>query len=182
MEPVEDPVVPRAFAFAAEAHGAIDHRRKYSGEPYIEHPAEVMEIVRTVPHTPAMLAAALLHDAIEDTPTTYADILGAFGEEIATLVLELTDQCLEGNRATRKAAEARRLAGISSAAQTVKLADIISNARSIVSHDPDFGKVYCREMAALLSQMTGGDSELRGQALAAIELPQTSEAHRAAQT
>ena len=98
-------LVSKALAFAAEAHGSIGQVRKYSGEPYINHPIEVMGIVQTAAHhSEVMLAAALLHDTIEDTPVTRDDVERAFGTEVATMVMELTDQCHEGNRAARKAA------------------------------------------------------------------------------
>src|SRR3546814_17882649 len=66
MSSTQSPLVSKALAYAAAAHGSIDHVRKYTGEPYIQHPIEVMEIVSSVPHTEYMLAAALLHDTIED--------------------------------------------------------------------------------------------------------------------
>ncbi|WP_248006370.1 MULTISPECIES: HD domain-containing protein [Sphingomonadaceae] len=164
MTDVRSDLVTRALAFATRAHGAIDHRRKYTHKPYIEHPIEVMQIVQGVSHTDEMLAAALLHDTIEDTAVTRGDIEEQFGASVAALVMELTDQCHEGNRATRKAAEAERLATISSAAQTVKLADLISNTRSIVSNDPVFAEVYLREKALILSKMRMGDPELYAKA------------------
>ena len=58
-------IVEKAIKYATEAHG--DQKRKYTGEPYITHPIAVMEIVKTVAHTKEMLAAAVLHDVIEDT-------------------------------------------------------------------------------------------------------------------
>lgn len=153
-------MVARALAFAANAHGTIGQRRKYTNEPYIEHPVEVMQIVESVAHTEEMLVAALLHDTIEDTPVTREDIAAQFGADVAALVMELTDQCHEGNRATRKAAEAERLAQISPAAQTIKLADLISNTRSIIAHDPDFSRIYLREKVHVLSRMRAGDPGL----------------------
>lgn len=169
MEYVQSPLVSKALAFAAAAHGSINHVRKYTGEPYIQHPLEVMEIVSGVPHTDEMLAAALLHDTIEDTPTTREDIELEFGHKVAVLVMELTDQCHEGNRATRKAAEAARLATISPDAQTVKLADFISNTRSIVQHDPGFAKIYLREKSQVLAVMRSGDASLFEQAVCLLE-------------
>ncbi len=167
--PDQSPLVARALAFAAEAHGSIGQTRKYTGEPYINHPIEVMEIVRGVEHTDEMLAAALLHDTIEDTPVTRDDIAREFGEAVAVLVMELTDQCHEGNRTTRKAAEAARLATISPEGQTVKLADLISNSRSIVERDPGFAKVYLREKVKVLAGMTAGSPILYQQACEQIE-------------
>lgn len=144
--------------------------RKYTGEAYINHPIEVMEIVRTAAHhTDVMLAAALLHDTIEDTAVTRGDIEREFGTSVADMVMELTDQCTEGNRATRKEAEAARLGTISADAQTVKLADFISNGASIVEHDPGFAKVYLREKAQTLAVMTAGDPELYARAVAQLD-------------
>lgn len=60
----------RAKEFATRYHASIDQRRKYTNEPYISHPAAVVELVRSVPHTEAMLCAAWLHDVVEDTPCT----------------------------------------------------------------------------------------------------------------
>ena len=62
----------KAIEFATKAHeGQV---RKYTGEPYIVHPLEVAEIVKTVEHTEEMLMAAVLHDTVEDTDTTIEDI------------------------------------------------------------------------------------------------------------
>src|SRR3546814_10065938 len=106
-----------------------------------------------------MLAAALLHDTIEDTSVTQEDINREFGPTIAKLVMELTDQCHEGNRAARKSAEAVRLSSVSRDAQTIKLADFISNTRSILRHDPGFAKVYLKEKAQVLAVMTSRSEE-----------------------
>jgi (p)ppGpp synthase/HD superfamily hydrolase len=169
MNSARSPLVSKALAFATEVHGNINHVRKYVGEPYIYHPIEVMQIVSGVPHTVEMLAAALLHDTIEDTPVTREDIDREFGQKVAALVMELTDQCHEGNRATRKAAEAKRLGTISPDAQTVKLADFISNTRSILQYDPAFAMVYLREKSQVLAVMTSGDTSLYQQAINLIE-------------
>ena len=79
-------LVEKALQFASEAHGSIGQKRKYTGEDYIVHPIEVMEIVKSVPHTQEMLAAALLHDTVEDTPATFEDIEREFGHEVCILV------------------------------------------------------------------------------------------------
>jgi (p)ppGpp synthase/HD superfamily hydrolase len=166
---MQSPLVSQALAYASKAHGSINHVRKYTDEPYINHTIEVMEIVSQVPHTAEMLAAALLHDTIEDTCVTQQDIEREFGPSVAKLVMELTDQCHEGNRAARKSAEAARLAKVSCEAQTIKLADLISNTRSIVHHDPGFAKVYLREKAQLLAVMASGDKALHKLAVSLTE-------------
>ena len=160
MNSVNSPLISRALAYATAAHGRMNQVRKYTGEPYINHVIEVMEIVSSVPHSDEMLAAALLHDTIEDTSVTRENIEQEFGASVAKLVMELTDECHEGNRAARKSAEAVRLATISQEAQTIKLADFISNTNSIVRHDPGFAKVYLREKAQTLAVMSLGDATL----------------------
>tara|TARA_B100000795_G_C22776030_1_gene430062 strand:+ start:866 stop:1366 length:501 start_codon:yes stop_codon:yes gene_type:complete len=154
-------IVEKAEIFAVKAHGP--QKRKYTGDPYIVHPIEVAEIVRTVSHTNVMLAAALMHDVIEDTEATYDDVLSNFGAEVADLVLELTDVSKpeDGNRALRKALDRAHLAGASADAQTVKLADIISNSKDIMVNDPKFGKVYNSEMKMLLEVLDKGDATLK---------------------
>src|SRR5688572_2066454 len=94
----------RARGFAERAHAAIGQRRKYTGEPYIVHPIAVAELVRSVPHTPEMIAAALLHDVVEDTPVTLAQIEAEFGPVVADLVDWLTDvsRPADGKRQVRK--------------------------------------------------------------------------------
>ncbi|WP_210204403.1 HD domain-containing protein [Devosia submarina] len=155
-------VEQRALAFASEAHGSIDQRRKYTGEPYIVHPVAVAEIVRSVPHTDAMIAAALLHDVVEDTPVTIEDIRAEFGKDIAELVDWLTDVSRpgDGNRRKRKHLDLLHTAKAPAAAKTIKLADLIDNTRTISAHDPSFWPVYRREMEDLLKVLIEGDASL----------------------
>jgi (p)ppGpp synthase/HD superfamily hydrolase len=149
----------RAKQFATQAHANIDQRRKFTGEPYIVHPAAVVEIVRSVDHTEAMLAAAWLHDTVEDTPVTLEDIKREFGAEVAELVEMLTDvnRPEDGNRAVRKEIDRQHTARASRAAKTIKLADLIDNSRSILAHDHNFARVYLREKGRLLEVLTEGD-------------------------
>ena len=159
-------LVERARVFATAAHAACGQLRKYTYEPYIVHPAEVVSIVSTVPHTEAMLAAAWLHDVVEDTGVTLETVRAEFGEEVADLVGWLTDVSRpeQGNRATRKAIDRAHTAMAPAQAQTVKLADLISNTRSIMEHDETFAKTYLAEKKLLLEVMTKGDPELMARA------------------
>jgi (p)ppGpp synthase/HD superfamily hydrolase len=152
----------RAREFATNAHGAINQRRKYSGEPYINHPMAVADIVRGRPHTPEMLAAAWLHDVVEDTPTSLDDIKAAFGDLVASLVDDLTDVSRphDGNRRIRKAIDRDHTAKASPAAKTIKLADLIDNTRSIVVDDPHFARVFIRELRLLIEVLREGDAVL----------------------
>ncbi len=160
-------VVRKAQVYAMAAHAAVGQRRKYTNEPYIVHPAEVAKIVAGVPGaTPDMVAAAWLHDVVEDTGCTFTDIHMAFGIDIATLVGWLTDVSKpdDGNRAHRKAVDRAHSAEAPAEAQTIKLADLISNSRSIVQHDPAFAKTYLEEKRMLLEVMTKGDPTLMAEA------------------
>lgn len=155
-------IVERARVFATAAHAAVGQLRKYTFEPYIVHPAEVASIVSTVPHTEAMLAAAWLHDTVEDTGVTIEVIRAEFGTEVAELVGWLTDVSRPeaGNRAHRKALDRAHTASSPADAQTVKLADLIANTRSIMAHDESFAKIYLEEKRLLLAVMNKGDATL----------------------
>jgi (p)ppGpp synthase/HD superfamily hydrolase len=159
-------MVERARVFATAAHAAVGQTRKYTFEPYIVHPAEVAKIVRDAGGTEAMIAAAWLHDTVEDTGVTIEVIRGEFGVEVAELVGWLTDVSRpeHGNRAHRKALDRAHSAMAPAEAQTVKLADLIANTRSIMSHDAAFAKTYLEEKRLLLEVMTKGDPTLMAEA------------------
>lgn len=156
----------KALLFADVAHRAVGQKRKYTGEPYINHCIEVAELVMTVPHTMAMLQAALLHDTVEDTQITVDDLTRHFGFEVANLVYHLTHKSKkeDGNRAMRKAIDRDFLARSPAEVQTIKYADLISNLKDIAAHDKDFAKVYLAEKQDLLRVMNRGDRELFGKA------------------
>ena len=162
--------VKKALKFATDAHGSINHKRKYTGEDYIVHPIEVMTIVAAVPHTEEMLMAALLHDTVEDTPVTNEDIYAEFGAEVATLVGWLTDVSKpeDGKRVVRKGIDRQHTAEAPAEAQTVKLADLLSNTKSILEHDLNFAAVYVEEKAELLKVLTKGDATLLARAHAEV--------------
>jgi hypothetical protein len=109
-----------------------------------------------------MIAAAWLHDIVEDTPATFDDIEREFGEDVMLLVKELTDVSKpgDGNRATRKAIDRHHLSKSYARAKTIKLADIIDNCADICRHDPKFGRVYLAEVQSLLEVLHGGDPAL----------------------
>lgn len=155
-------LVERARIFSYAAHAAVGQKRKYSGRAYIEHPESVFKIVKTVPHTEEMLAAAWLHDVVEDTHIDHDDIYRIFGPTVKKLVWYLTDisKPEDGNRATRKAIDRQHLAEATPEAQTIKLADLIDNTHSIVENDPNFAVVYLREKRLLLEVMDKGDPTL----------------------
>ena len=152
-------LINKALIFATEAHASVNQVRKYTGEPYITHPIEVMMIVREHGGTEEMQVAALLHDVVEDTPVTLNDVEREFGMVVATIVDGMTGN-ETGNRSQRKAAACDRLGAASAEVQTIKLADLISNTRTIVARDPKFAKVYLQEKAALLKFLSKGSADL----------------------
>ena len=140
--------------FATEAHKG--QTRKYTGDDYIVHPMAVAEMVRKHGGSKVQVAAALLHDTVEDTSVTNVDIAHLYGAPVARLVYWLTDSSRpsDGNRAIRKGIDADRLANAPAEAQFVKLADMIDNADSIFRFDPAFAKQFVKEMAHLVEKMT----------------------------
>ena len=160
-------LVERARTFATAAHAAVKHLRKYTNEAYSVHPAAVAKLVEQVPHTDEMVAAAFLHDVVEDTGVTIELVRAEFGEEVADLVGWLTDlsRPTDGNRETRKAIDRAHSAKAPAAAQTIKLADVIDNSATIEAHDPDFARVFRHEKRRLLEVMTAGDPTLMKRAL-----------------
>ena len=152
-----------ALEFARQAHEG--QLRKYTAEPYIEHPIRVAATVRKVEHTPEMICAAYLHDVVEDTPVSSEDIQRKFGRKIAFLVEELTDEYMKENyphlnRKKRKRLEVARQATMSKEAKTIKLADVIDNTADILKNDPDFAQKYIPEMEALVEVLKEGDFRL----------------------
>ena len=151
-----------AMVFAREVHAT--QVRKYTGNPYTDHLAEVAGIVSTVAdevmERPAvMIATAWLHDCIEDQDITPAEVARRFGPEVQAGVLALSDLAI-GNRAERKAASRKRLAAAPWWVQTIKVADLISNTSSIVQHDPKFAAVYLEEKRLLLDVLVNADQRL----------------------
>lgn len=155
--------IQRAQAFCIAAHAAVGQLRKYTHEPYHIHPLEVSLMVSGTPGcTEEMIVAALLHDVVEDTQVTSDLIARQFGTVVAAYVEQLTDvsKTEDGNRAARKAIDLAHTAKASPQAKTIKLADLISNSRSIVERDPEFAKVYLAEKRALLEVLKEGDETL----------------------
>ena len=148
--------IQHATVFATQAHSG--QKRKYTGDDYIVHPIAVAKLVAENGGDENQIMAALLHDTIEDCDVTYTQLKDLFGEDVATLVHELTDvfttdAYTDTNRAARKSMEAARLALVSNRAKLIKLCDMIDNTSTIVEHDPGFAKVYLGEKLALYSAM-----------------------------
>jgi (p)ppGpp synthase/HD superfamily hydrolase len=161
------PLELKALNFATDAHrGQV---RKYTGEPYIEHPIAVVALLRTINADEITIAAAYLHDVVEDTNISIDAIRSNFGPVISDIVSSLTDiGSSAGNRATRKRIDRERLEASGPRAQTIKLADLIDNTSSIEEHDPKFAKVYMAEKRMLLKSLSSSNAVLWRRAQAQI--------------
>ena len=127
-------LLDKAILFAVKAHHNTERRGK--GFPYIVHPMEAVEIVATITPDQELLAAAALHDTIEDTDVTVEDIRREFGDRVAELVHAESDQFTEGvseedSWHDRKQAAIDRLAAAPYDAKIVALGDKLSNMRAI---------------------------------------------------
>lgn len=113
-----------------------------------------------------MVAAALLHDVVEDTQATAEEVERIFGADVASLVGWLTDVSRpeDGNREHRKTLDREHIAMAPHEAKTVKLADIISNIATIVEHGRGFARHYLKEKHALLEVLSEGHPSLLAQA------------------
>ena len=132
--PLDTELLDRAIIFAVKAHAGTERRGK--GFPYIVHPMEAMEIVSTMTANQELLAAAALHDTVEDTDVTVEQLRSEFGDRIADLVDVESDVMDEGvseedSWRARKEAGIRRLALAGRDAKIVALGDKLSNMRAI---------------------------------------------------
>jgi guanosine-3',5'-bis(diphosphate) 3'-pyrophosphohydrolase len=126
----------KALAFAAHKHR--DQRRKdIEASPYINHPIGIANVLANEGgiSNAVVLCAGVLHDTIEDTQTTRDELQMEFGEEIAAVVAEVTDD-KSLPKAERKRLQIEHAAHISEHARLVKLADKICNLRDIVTSPP----------------------------------------------
>ena len=129
-------LVLRAAEFAADRHRS-QRRKDVEASPYINHPLTVAAILAEEGDVTdaTVLAAALLHDTVEDTQTSIAEVEQLFGREVASIVAEVTDdKSLE--KAERKRLQVERAHSKSEGAKLVKLADKIANLRDIAACPP----------------------------------------------
>ena len=137
-KPADEPLLlfARALDFAARKH--VHQRRKgESAEPYINHLAEVARLLAAAPENrnAAVTVAGLLHDTLEDTETSYDELAAEFGEEIASLVREVTDDKALPKEARKKHQE-EHARHASDGAKMIKIADKTSNLHSILNSPP----------------------------------------------
>ena len=129
-------ILLKATEFAAHKHR--DQRRKDAeASPHINHPIALACLLRNEGGItdPVILAAAMLHDTLEDTETSYEELRGQFGDEIADIVVEVTDTKWLSKEA-RKQLQISKAAHSSVRARAVKIADKICNVRDIFASPP----------------------------------------------
>lgn len=169
--------VDRAIKFAVDAHHNTERRGK--GFPYVIHVLEAMEIVASMTNDPELLAAAALHDTVEDTDVTIEQIRAEFGDRVAALVNAESDEIVAGVSETdswrdRKQAAINRLGNASHDAKIVALGDKLSNMRAIrrdyaaqgdglwnLFHAPNGAsdhEWHYRGLASALSDLAGTDA------------------------
>lgn len=141
--PLDTELLDRAIVFAVKAHSGTERRGK--GFPYIVHPMEAVAIVATMTSDQELLAAAALHDTIEDTEVTVEDLRAEFGERIASLVASESDSIHEGiseeeSWHRRKKEGIDRLRSASREVKIVALGDKLSNMRAIARDYAELGE------------------------------------------
>jgi guanosine-3',5'-bis(diphosphate) 3'-pyrophosphohydrolase len=126
----------RALAFAAHKHRG-QRRKDVEASPYINHPIALASVLCNEAHVTDIdvICGALLHDTVEDTETTGAELVAEFGADIAAIVMDVTDDKTLG-KAERKERQVEHAAHIRDEAKLVKLADKISNLRDMNQAPP----------------------------------------------
>jgi (p)ppGpp synthase/HD superfamily hydrolase len=158
---MKTPMIKKAAQFAADAH--TGQTRRYTGEPYITHPAAVASIVSYYTQDEEVICAAWLHDVIEDCGITQEQLAAEFTPRVAQLVSEVSDIAVPayGNRKVRFEKNLLHLVDASDDGKTIKLADILHNICSgIVVHDPEFAALYLNEKAVTMLALIGGNHSL----------------------
>ncbi len=138
---IDSSLLDRAIAFASHAHRNTERRGK--GFPYIAHPLEAMAIVATMTNDQELLAAACLHDVLEDTDTTYEELKENFGERVADIVKAESDEVFpemkqEDSWKMRKQIAMDHLAKAPRDVQMVAMGDKLSNMRAL---DQDYKQI-----------------------------------------
>jgi len=145
------PLIDRAAAFAREAHA--DQTRKFVGGPYFAHVEEVAEQLRQLGLDDEVVAAGYLHDVAEDCDVSVETLRSIFGERVARLVEAVT-------KAGTSEATLEKLAAASGDAQSIKLADILSNIATVAERDAAFAREYVPKKASQVAVLRRADPTL----------------------
>ncbi len=155
-------LVQAAKLFANSGHHRIEMHRNPAWQSPEVHLKSVAQLISSVSQDETMIAAAWLHDIVEDTRVTIGDIERQFGAAVAKIVGELTPVSLPGHgtRAARFAVDRQHFASASAAAKTVKIADLIDTCRDLHKSDPASLGSYAAEARELAQVLEGGDTRL----------------------
>jgi GTP diphosphokinase / guanosine-3',5'-bis(diphosphate) 3'-diphosphatase len=166
--PSEDlSLIRKAWEFCVQHH---EGQMRASGEPYIIHPLEVAEVLAEMKLDATAIAAALLHDSVEDTPATNEEIQADFGDQVAHIVEGVTkiDKIQFANREDRQAENVRKmlLAMVSDVRVVlIKLADRLHNMRTLQHLQPDRQEAIARETQDIYAPLAHrlGMGKVRGE-------------------
>lgn len=149
-------LIEKARKFGSKAHSG--QVRKYTGEPYFTHCESVAEMVLHFTRDDEAIAAALLHDTVEDCDVSIEEIAEEFGETVAEYVWYLTKPpAFVGDRAKRKAHDRYRLRLAPEVVRLIKIHDLMHNSLSIQEHNPELWETWRIEAIELLKAMHSYD-------------------------
>lgn len=163
------PLLLEADATAAEAHARAG--QVYAGQPYIVHPRAVAKRLAEYLDDVEILAAALLHDTLEDTDLDKSHLVAQFGHRVAQMVDDVTSKAPRDlSRRERVQREAARLATVAPDSKSLKCADVIENLAGVRQLNLRFATVYVPEKRIISTNLVGAHPELYRDLLAALEL------------
>jgi (p)ppGpp synthase/HD superfamily hydrolase len=143
----------KAFVFATQRH--FGQKRKYLSEiPAIEHPSSVANRIAEFTSNPEIIAAAFLHDTLEDTTTTFEELKQRFGVRIAQLVLELTSDKDQSHRQGKAVYLSEKINHMSPAARLVKWADREHNVSELALCPLNFAQTYADQTLYIIDHLT----------------------------
>jgi (p)ppGpp synthase/HD superfamily hydrolase len=141
----------KAVKFAKIAHEG--QKRKFSGNPYYKHPVRVAETLESVGATEEAVLAGYLHDVVEDTSYDIADVAERFGPEVASIVLEMTNDEERVDEVGKTEYMKHKMVGMSDEALLVKLADRLDNTSDFDTASDSFASRYAEETGAVLDHL-----------------------------
>ena len=149
-------MIQEALQFATEKHkGQI---RKFDKKNYVEHPKSVAKIIKENKESKKineLVAAAILHDTLEDTNTTEQELRNYFGELVTSLVKELATEEKEKEKLGKKEYLAKKMTDMSSWGLVIKLADRLDNVSDLNTSPKEFKKKYAEETEFILEEING---------------------------
>jgi (p)ppGpp synthase/HD superfamily hydrolase len=154
-----DELIKKARDFAELHHR--NETRKFSSSPYFVHPGNVAKLMEEFKQTPEIIAAAYLHDIIENTTITYEDLLREFGKKVADLDLELTSDKNACDKSTKAQYLSKKMQIMSQDALTIKLGDRLDNVSRLFEADESFRNRYVKETIYILDNLNRPLTEIQ---------------------